>query len=131
MNVSAAVDNKCRAIPCRRCVEGTKSRDIPIGVGSGVGRQKRPVLASTATRAAVDVATGSRDEFDPSGHSVRDAIAIAVEMRCAIKQPTIFSRPEVVTDGIRNRYAFESRSISGVRGGDERLRLIVSRSNVN
>ena len=41
MNVLAAAVRRRLAIPKRRCVEGTKRRGIPIGVGSRVGSQKR------------------------------------------------------------------------------------------
>ena len=40
-------------MPNRRCVEVTKSRGIPIGVGSGVGLQKRFPDGPIGTRAVV------------------------------------------------------------------------------
>lgn len=55
------------------------------------------------------------------------AIAIAVEMRWAITQPTIFSRWRVDVVGIRKRYALEHLRTDSVRGGDARVKLIVSR----
>lgn len=57
---------------------------------------------------------------------------MAVWMRCAITHPTILSRSLavfVVDDGDvedrRNKYAFESASISGVKSGAESARFTV------
>lgn len=48
---------------------------------------------------------------------------MAVSIRCAITHPTIFSRSLAVlvadVEDRRNKYAFESASISGVRSGAE------------
>lgn len=57
-------------------------------------------------------------------------MAIAVSIRWAMTQPTIFSRDEIV-EGKRKRYAFESRRTSGVRGGDDSVKFIVSRRDVS
>ena len=53
MNVLAAAVKRCVAIPKRRCVEGTKSRGIPIGVGSRTGEQKRLPEGPMGTRLVV------------------------------------------------------------------------------
>jgi len=59
-------------------------------------------------------------------------IFMAVWMRCAITHPTIFSRSLVVfvvddkyVEDRRNKYAFESASISGVKSGAESARFTV------
>jgi len=59
---------------------------MPIGVGSGAGWQKRPVLVSTATSFAVGEDGGMFEEDSGAGsqaeiHSAGVAIAIAVEIR--------------------------------------------------
>jgi hypothetical protein len=56
---------------------------MPRGVGRGVGWQKREVVGSTGISVR-------GDEEVVAGGTV--AIAIAVDIRCAITQPTIFSR---------------------------------------
>jgi hypothetical protein len=62
--------------------------------------------------------------FADGGGSTTTAIAVLI--RCAMTQPTIFSREETV-DGRRNRYAFDSRSADDSNDGDDNARLIVSR----
>lgn len=54
------------------------------------------------------------------------AMAIAVEMRCAMMQPTIFSRWGFEGTGRRKRYALEDLRIESVNGGDASAKLIVS-----
>jgi len=54
-------------------------------------------------------------------------MAMAVDIRCAITHPTIFSRVVVVMDGMRNKYAFDACRTEGVRGGEDRVMLMVSR----
>lgn len=58
---------------------------MPRGVGRGVGWQKREVVGSTGISVR-----GEGDGEVVMGGAV--AIAIAVDIRCAITQPTIFSR---------------------------------------
>jgi hypothetical protein len=58
-------------------------------------------------------------------------MAMAVEICCAMTQPTIFSRKVVVTDGVRNKYALDTWRMDGVRGGADRAMLMVLRSVVN
>lgn len=61
-------------------------RGMPTGVGSSVGSQNKPVLASTVTRLS-------------DSEDTEEAIAIAVSIRCAITHPIIFSREAKVDDG--------------------------------
>lgn len=98
MNVSLAIVSSREAIPSRRWEEETNSRGIPIGVGSGFGQTYRFVEGSTEIREAGVSFGGSSGEED-------ETIAMAVEMRCAITQPTIFSRRDEVAVGhcSRNR----------------------------
>lgn len=83
MNVSAAAVNNVDATPKRRCALETKRRGIPRGVGSGVGISR---MAEEPFELEVD--------SEPS----RGAIAMAVEIRCAMTQPIIFSRCELPLD---------------------------------
>jgi hypothetical protein len=80
MNVAAAADSRSVAIPCRRCARETNNRGIPNGVGSWAAWANSEVVGSTFTR-PLEVS-----------HSAGAAIAIAVDIRWAITQPTIFSR---------------------------------------
>jgi hypothetical protein len=54
-----------------------------------------------------------------------EAIIIAVEIRCATRQPAIFSRAELFVGDRRNRYTFEAFRIDDVRGGEDNARLTV------
>ena len=74
MNVLAAAVKRRLAIPKRRCVEGTKSRGIPIGVGSRMGSQKRFPEGPMGTRLVVSRLGLSRE-------SGIGTMAMAVEMR--------------------------------------------------
>lgn len=131
MNVFAAALNKWLAIPCLRWANGTNRRGMPSGVGIGAGWQKRPVLVSTATSAAVGGVRGASGEVPhAASQSADEAISIAVDIRWAITHPAIFSR-EVVEDGRRNRYALDTCSVEGPRGGEESVRLIVSSKDVS
>lgn len=129
MNVSAAAVKSFVAIPSRRCEDGTKSRGMPMAVGSGAGWQNMPVLVSTATSVAVGDAAGGWSLF-ASEHAARHswgvAIAIAVEIRWAMTHPTIFSRAELVDEGMRNRYILQAWSEDEGRAGAESATLIVS-----
>ena len=125
MNVSAAAESNLLAIPCRRWDEDTKMRGIPRGVGRGIGWQNRPALKSTGIK-----------EVGCSGECARrrarllsseEATAIAVEIRCAIRQPAIFSRAEPFVFGERRkRYALDASRIDGVSGGEDKAMLMVS-----
>jgi hypothetical protein len=84
MNVSAAAVRRWVAMPWRRWVEGTKRRGIPRGVGRGCGWQKREVVGSIGIR--------ERDGVWEVEEGEGVAMAIAVVMRWASTQPTIFSR---------------------------------------
>lgn len=71
---------------------------MPRGVGSGVGWQKREV----------DGSMGINERGDEVGEEGGEAMAIAVDICCAITQPTIFSRwweevVDIVAIGMRNR----------------------------
>ena len=74
MNVLAAAVKRRVAIPKRRCVVGTKSRGIPIGVGSKVGSQKSFPEGPMGTRLVVS-------ELEFSTESGIGTMAMAVEMR--------------------------------------------------
>ena len=99
---------------------------MPIGVGSGLGCTNRLVLVSTGMRAvgsSLSSLRGGRfsvpwrDSFGEEGVAVErdalaaatspgDAMAMAVDIRCAITHPTIFSRrvaDERDADGSKNR----------------------------
>ena len=75
MNVSAAAVSNVDATPKRRCALETKRRGIPRGVGNGVGTSRR-----------------AEESFELEVDSSLGAMAMAVEMRCAMTQPMIFSR---------------------------------------
>ena len=75
MNVLAATVNRRLAIPNRRCVETTKSRGIPMGVGSRVGSQNRFPEGPMGTRRLVLVVSGLSIGFGIG------MMAIAVEIR--------------------------------------------------
>lgn len=47
--MAAAASSNARAMPRRRCDRETKMREMPMGVGSGVGEQQRLVVVSTIT----------------------------------------------------------------------------------
>ena len=74
MNVLAAAVKRRLAIPRRRCVEGTKSREIPIGVGSRTGSQKSFPEGPMGTRLVVS-------GIELSTESGIGTMAMAVEMR--------------------------------------------------
>lgn len=91
---------------------------MPNGVRRGLGWQKSPALVSTGIKELVSeedggVYRGSDAEIEDvedwpvlqaEAHSAEEAIAIAVDILCAITQPTIFSRSEAdVAEGRRNR----------------------------
>lgn len=82
----------------------------------------------------LDVALSDEAGGDSEGLDfARGAIAMAVEMRCAITQPTIFSRcvaDEDEEDGgeRRNRYAFEVCKLSWASCGADSVMLTVSSS---
>ena len=115
MNVSAAAESSLDAMPRRRCSDDTNRRGMPMGVGSGCGCTYRFVEESTGSRdsgagegrasescdkervdcdeAAVEGWVWEEDgEESAAETSAGRAMAIAVEMRCATTQPTIFSR---------------------------------------
>ena len=81
MNVSAAAVSNVRATPSRRCALETKSLGIPRGVGSGDGSNRM-----------AEESFGAEGDSEPS----RGTMAIAVVMRCAMTQPTIFSLWELL-----------------------------------
>ena len=86
MKVSAAAVNRAEATPSRRCVLETNKRGIPKGVDRGVGN----------SRIAED------ESFEVWGVEVevsRGTMAMAVEIRCAMTHPMIFSRRELLLDG--------------------------------
>lgn len=92
MNVLAAAVKRRLATPKRRCVEETKSRGIPIGVGSRVGSQKRLPEGPMGTRLVV------------SGLSMGiGTTAMAVQIRWAITHPMIRSRWATLSCGRRKR----------------------------
>lgn len=91
-----------------------------------------PELVSTATSLDVGVRDGLSEDGEDSGsqaemHSAGVAMAIAVEICCAITQPTIFSRKVVVSDGVRNKYALDAWRMEGVSAGADRAMLMVLR----
>jgi hypothetical protein len=98
MKVSAAAESNLLAIPCRRWAEDTKMRGIPRGVGSGVGWQNRPAFASTGNRVGVVPGYGCASLL-----SSGEAMAIAVDIRWAMRQPAIFSRAELFIGDRRNK----------------------------
>lgn len=65
--------------------------------------------------------------------SAGDAMAIAVDIRCAMTQPTIFSRCDDsgVGEGRRNMYALEAWITSEESGGDDNVKFMVSRRMVS
>lgn len=82
-------------MPRRRWVDDTKRRGIPRGVGRGVGIRLREEESSEGEVDNIDVSRGegvSGDEWISGFEDEDGAIAIAVDIRCAITQPTIFSR---------------------------------------
>ena len=94
MNVLAAADRRRLATPKRRCVDGTKRRGIPIGVGSGVGSQKRFPEGPMGMRLVVS------EELSTFGVG---AMAMAVEICWAITHPIIRSRWAILACGRRKR----------------------------
>lgn len=89
-----------------------------------------PELVSTATSFDVGLGDGSSEEdcgSQAAMHSAGVAMAIAVEICCAITQPTIFSRSVVVSDGVRNRYTLDAWRMDGVSAGAESAMLMVLR----
>ena len=100
MKVATAAESNLLAMPSLRWVEDTKRRGIPRGVGRAAGWQKSPALTSTGTKAVVDIFSCGVDDWSLSSE---EAIFIAVEIRCAMRQPAIFSRFELWVGGRRNR----------------------------
>jgi hypothetical protein len=96
MNVLAAAVKRRLAIPKRRCVEGTKSRGIPIGVGSRMGSQKRFPEGPMGTRLVVF-------GLGLSTESGIGTMAMAFEMRWAITHPITRSRWAILSCGRRKR----------------------------
>ena len=86
MNVAAAASSSDCAIPSRRWEEETNSREMPIGVGRGVGEQERLVVVSTTMVVVVVVSRGGVVTFETG------MIGMAEVMRWAITQPTMCSR---------------------------------------
>lgn len=120
------------ATPWRRWVDETNSLGIPSGVGRAAGWQKIPAVVSTATSLDVGLEVGALEdredgESQAEMHSAGVAMAMAVEICCAMTQPTIFSRKLVVSDGVRNKYALDSWRMEGVRGGADKVILMVLR----
>lgn len=90
---AAAVSSRV-AMPRRRCDDETKRRGIPSGVDNGVGMRLSEEESSVLDEACepaessspLHVSLGSALDDD------RGAIAMAVDIRWATTQPTIFSR---------------------------------------
>lgn len=100
---------------------------MPRGVGSGAGWQNKEDEASTGIKSAVD-----RDGVEVAEVGDGVAMAMAVDIRCAMTQPTIFSRWEApVITGISIRYTLDACRTSGVSGGEESARLMVSSRTVS
>lgn len=89
MNVDAAAESRRVAMPSRRWDNETKRRGIPSGVGRGVGMRVTEDESETLDDSRVFPGPSSVS----SAVSVADrgAMAIAVDILCAMTQPMIFS----------------------------------------
>lgn len=133
-------------------MEETKRREMPRGVGSGVGRRVREV-ESEGSGAGGGVFEGLESDsvecvsssggvslvlslLGWEGEGVGEgAMAMAVDMRCAITHPMIFSLCVLLDDEEpderRNRYALDALSVWGVSAGADNVMLTDSRSVVS
>ena len=117
--------SKCEAIPWCRKLAGTNSRGIPRGVGSGAGSQNSDEELTETSDTGGSLLLSLVGEGSVLG---AETTAIAVEIRSATTHPAIFSlEPFGVVGGIKNKYTFEARNVAQVRGGADRVKLIVSR----
>lgn len=119
---------------------------MPRGVGRGVGRRVREV-ESVGSRVGGGLGSDSVEVGSPGGvlslllsgwegEGVGEgAMAMAVDMRCAITHPMIFSLCVLLDDGepdeSRNRYALDALSVWGVSAGADSVMLTDSRRVVS